>query len=291
LPKPPPHLVFLAVGLVAASQSGNIIRMGEAPAVAIAAWRLVLATLILAPFAWRQRAQLAGLTRRDLLLLGVAGMALAGHFITFIAGVQHTTVANAMLIFAVNPVFTATVGVLFLGERVDRRLLASIALGLGGVGVIGGADLSLSPEHLLGDGLVLLCSVLFTLYFVLGKHLRGKLSSTLYVTSLYGMAALPCALAVLLGGHPVLDYDGRTWLCFLLMAAVPTLIGHSAMNHALRWVDASRVAAATLVEPLLGGLVALWIWSEPLGPTTFLGYGLIGASVLALIWGGSGTKR
>ena len=283
MPGIPFHLVFLALGLIAASQSGNIVRIGEAPGVAIAAWRLVLATAVLAPFAWRQRQELRQLSRRDAALLVVVGLVLAAHFVAFIMGVQRTTVANAMLFFAINPVFTALAGWWFYRERVGLRLFGSIALGVAGVAVMGGADLALRADHLVGDGLALLSAVLFSLYFLLGRHLRKGLSNTLYVTSIYGIAAIPCLLALPLLGHPVLAYDPKTWLCFVLMAAVPTLLGHSGMNHALRRIDASRVSTATLVEPLLGGLVAFWIWSEELGLATGLGYALIAGSVLVLL--------
>jgi drug/metabolite transporter (DMT)-like permease len=67
------------------------------------------------------------------------------------------------------------------------------------------------------------------------------------------------------------------------MAAVPTLLGHSAMNNALRHIDASRVSTATLVEPLLGGLVAFSLWSEELGLATAGGYALIAGSVMVLL--------
>lgn len=276
-------LVFLAVGLVAASQSGNIIRLGHAPATAIAAWRLLLATAVLAPFAWRQRAALRKLGRRELVLLVLVGLTLAAHFVTWIAGVQRTTVANAMLFFAVNPLATAIAGALIFRERASPRLLVSIALGLGGVTVIGHGDLTLAPEQLLGDGLALVSALLFSAYFLLGKHLRKDLPNTLYVTIVYGVAAIPCTLALTMTGHSLFAWDAQTWLCFALMAAIPTLLGHSAMNHALRWMDAGRVATATLVEPLLGGLVALWLWSEPMGMATGLGYAMIAGSVLVLL--------
>ncbi len=276
-------MVFLAIGLLAASQSGNIVRLGDASGVAIAAWRLVIATLVLLPFAWRQRRQLLTLRATDLALLVLVGLALAAHFVAFITGVQRTTVANAMLFFAINPVFSAMAGWWLYRERVGRRLLLSITLGIAGVAVMGGADLAWSSEHLLGDGLALLSGLLFTVYFALGKHLRRSLDNTLYVTSIYGIAALPCLLALPLMGEPTLAYDAKTWLCFALMAAVPTLLGHGAMNHALKHLDVARVSTATLVEPLLGGLVALWLWAEPLGWATAAGYTLIASSVLVLL--------
>jgi drug/metabolite transporter (DMT)-like permease len=276
--------VFLAIGLVAASQSGNLIRIGDAHPTAIAAWRLLLASLMMLPFGWRSLGRIAQLPLVDLGLLALAGVALAGHLIAWIAAVQHTTVANASVFFAINPVLTAVAAYLVFGERMSRHLLLAVLLGIAGVTVIGAHDLDVSPRSFLGDALSLLCSVLFTLYFLAGKRPRAHIDSGAYVTVVYGVAGLASLAAVLALGEPVLSYSPRNWTCFVLMALVPTMIGHTAFNHALRYLDASRISAATLSEPAMAGLVAWWAWGEALTGATLAGYLLISVSVLALVF-------
>lgn len=274
--------LFLAVGLVAASQSGNLVRLGHADPVAITAWRLLLASAMLVPLAGRDLGLVAKLPRRDAALLLGAGAALAAHLITWIAAVQHTTVASAATFFAINPVITATSGFFIFREQVSRRLAGSIALGVLGVALLGWGDLSLAREHLVGDGLALLCSVLFTAYFLVGKRLRQRLPTAAYVASVYGVAAA-CAFATLLVlGLPLADYDGQTWLCFALMAVGPTVIGHTSMNHALAHLRAGWISTATLSEPLLAGLVAFFAWGERVTWLGAAGYALICLSVAAL---------
>jgi drug/metabolite transporter (DMT)-like permease len=275
--------VFLVIGLVAASQSGNLIRIGDAHPVAIAAWRLLIATALLAPLAGRGLSKVRRLGRTDLLLLLVGGAALATHFFAWIAAVQHTTVANAAMSFAVNPVLTATAAHLLFKEKVSRRLALSIAVGIAGVGIICWGDLRLSADHLYGDGLALLCSALFTVYFLTGKRLRRRLDTTTYVTVLYGVAALVSFTVLVALDLPVIDYDERNWLCFFSMALVPTMIGHTSFNNALQYIDAGRISTATLSEPLLAGLVAYLAWDEPLAPASLVGYAFICASVVLLV--------
>ncbi len=277
---------FLAIGILAASQSGNLVRLGDASPFAIATWRLALASLMLAPFAGRRLAALAQLPGRDLGLLAVAGVALAGHLVAWIAAVQHTTVANAAVFFAVNPVMTAGAARLLFGERLGPRLLLAIALGLAGVVVIGAHALDLSSDSLVGDGLALLCAALFTVYFLLGKRLRARLEARVYVTAVYGAAALAGFVALVAVGAPLVAYDAQNWLCFGLMALVPTVIGHSALNFALRYMDVSRVSALTLIEPALAGAVAWVAWGEPLTGSTLAGYALIAGSGLVLAFDG-----
>ncbi|MFC1654976.1 EamA family transporter, partial [Myxococcota bacterium] len=91
--------LFLAFGLLAASQSGNIIRLGEAHPVAIAAWRLIIAALLLLPLCGGRLRELKKLSGLDRALLVLAGIFLATHFFTWIAAVQMTTVANAAVFF------------------------------------------------------------------------------------------------------------------------------------------------------------------------------------------------
>lgn len=282
--------LFLALGLLVASQSGNIIRLGEAHPVAIATWRLLLASVLLAPLAGRDLAALARLTRREVLLLIAAGVSLAVHFFTWIGAVQHTTVANAATFFSINPVFTATLAFLIFRERVTWRLAGSIALGLAGVAALGWSDLSLSPENLTGDGLALVCSLFFTLYFLLGKRLRRVVPTTAYVAAIYGVAAVVGMSTLLVLDLPVVGYNGQTWLCFALMALGPTMIGHTSFNHALAHLRAGWISTATLSEPLFAGLVAWWAWGEGVTTLGVAGYVLICASVVVLVWERRGVE-
>jgi drug/metabolite transporter (DMT)-like permease len=272
--------LFLAVGLIAASQSGNLVRLADAHPVVVAGYRLVLSALLLAPLAGARLGAVARLRGRDLLLLVLAGAALGGHLVTWIAAVQHTTVANAAIFFSVNPVTTALAAHVFLGERLDRRLLLAVLVGLAGVAVIGAGDLRFGREHLVGDGLAVVCALFFTAYFLLGRRLRPALDNRVYVTALYGVAGLcafACAGAL---GAPVHGFTGRTWLAFLLLALVPTMIGHTSLNYALRYLDAGRVSALTLSEPLFAGTVAYFAWGEAVNGRTVAGYVLISAAVL-----------
>jgi drug/metabolite transporter (DMT)-like permease len=280
MPIPRRIWIFLAIGVPALSQSANIIRLGTAHPIAIAAWRLALATVALAPFAGPRLARLPALRSRERLLLVFAGVALALHLFSWIAAVQATTVANATLIFATNPVITAAAAYLIFGERSSRSLKIAIGLGVLGVAAIGWNDLALEPSHLAGDGLAVVSSFLFTAYILVGKRVRPMLDTNVYVTAVYGIAALTGFSALAAIGEPFFDYSQRTWLCFGLMALVPTLIGHTSLNAAVKYLPAGRITALTLSEPLLAGAVAALAWGEIPSLGALAGYVLICGSVL-----------
>jgi drug/metabolite transporter (DMT)-like permease len=281
-----PRSVYLILffGIMAASQSGNIIRLGSAHPFAIASWRLVLAAVMLAPLAGRGLARIKGLTRAELAMLSVAGVMLTLHFFAWVAAVQHTSVANAALFFLVNPIITSVAGFLIFKERLTRNLIGAMALGLAGAFIIGWRDFSVHGDHLTGDLLAMGSSVLFTVYFLLGKRLARCLPLGAYVAYVYGIAGLVGFAVMATLGIPFFEYSQRTWMCFLLMALMPTMMGHTAVNYAVRFIDAGRVTVIMLMEPFWAGLVAYLVWNEPITLHTLAGYTLLVLSVVVLVW-------
>ena len=273
--------LILSLGVVAGAQSGNLVRLGTASPVAIAAYRLLIAGLILAILAGRGFKQLKKLNAGKIALLFCAALALGLHFITWIAAVQHTTVANAAILFATNPVFTSIGAIFFFNERFSKRALIALILGIGGTVVICLGDFGLSRENLKGDVLALICALFFTTYFLLSKKMRAYLDTDVYMASIYLIAGLTCALGMLIINVPFIGYSNRTWLCFLLMALIPTILGHTSINYCLRYMKASTVSIATLAEVPIATLVAALAWGDPVTLLTGLGFLLvIGAVVI-----------
>jgi drug/metabolite transporter (DMT)-like permease len=275
--------VFLAIGLVAASQSGNIVRIADAPPVVMAAWRVLMASVVLALLARRQMLLLASLTGKELGLLLLAGSTLALHFIAWIVAVQSTSVANAAVLFSVNPVLTATAAFVLFGERIGWRLALAIALGFAGVVLMGAADFNWRPELWAGDLAALLCSAFYTVYLLSGKVLRRRLPTAAYTSAVYGVAAVVCLLIALVMGLELFAYSGRDWLGFVLLALVPTLIGHTSINYAVAYLKAAWVSTASISEALMAGLGAYLFWGELVSGSTLAGYALIAGGIGFLV--------
>src|SRR5579875_3032573 len=69
-------LPVLACGLVAISLSAIFIEWSNAPASDIGMYRLLMATALILPLAWRERSQLAHISRKDTAWLGISGICL-----------------------------------------------------------------------------------------------------------------------------------------------------------------------------------------------------------------------
>src|SRR5512147_2422322 len=99
-PAVPPALA-LTGGLLAVSMASIFIRYAQvyAPSLVIAAYRLTLATLVLAPFSLvKYRSELRSLSRLELGLALLSGFFLALHFATWITSLQYTTVASSAVL-------------------------------------------------------------------------------------------------------------------------------------------------------------------------------------------------
>ena len=57
-------------------------------------------------------------------------------------------------------------------------------------------------------------------------------------------------------------FDARTWLMFVLMAAVPQGLGHTTFNYLLKEIDATIVSISVLGEPVGSTILALLFFGE-----------------------------
>ncbi len=138
-PAIPPHL-GLAIGVLAASTASTFIRLaqGAVHPLAVAAWRLTLASLILAPLALRShRQELRSFDRREWLLAVGAGLLLALHFATWITSLALTSVAASVVLVSTHPLFVGVISHLFLRERLSRATAMGLAVALIGSTIIG----------------------------------------------------------------------------------------------------------------------------------------------------------
>jgi drug/metabolite transporter (DMT)-like permease len=283
-----PYLV-LAAAVVCVSVGSILVRLAEAPALAISFHRVFLASLLIAPFAARSMPPAwRTLPRRDRWVLLGSGLALALHFATWIASLSYTTVAASVLLVNTTPLFTVAFAWLFLREAAPPRVLAAIALALVGAGMIAAGDWSWSgSQPLLGDALALAGALALSVYHVIGRGLRAALPLHAYVLSVWGAAAV--VLALLCAGTDVslTRYPARTFAVFLALAVVPTLLGHGLVNRSLRLLPAPTVGLFLLGEPVGATLLAYALLRETPGVWTLAGGAVILAALVLVVAGSS----
>ena len=278
-PRLPLQLV-IPLGILAVSTAAILIRWAQsyAPSLTIAAFRLLLAVILLSPWVFfHHRAELRRLTGSDLRLALFSGLLLAVHFASWITSLEYTTVASSVVLVSTTPLWVAALAPVFLGERVSRQVLWGMIMALVGGLVVGLSDsCQLSAGRLicpavedlafrgalLGDGLALLGALSGAGYLMVGRHLRGKLSLTAYVFVVYGMAAGVLTLVMLAREGLPAGYPPQVYLWFVLLALVPQLLGHTIFNWALRYLSTAVVSVTLLGEPVASTLLAVVFLGE-----------------------------
>ena len=250
--------------IIVISFAAILIKLIPAPAAAIAAYRLTLATLLLAPFAWRRRGQLRQFSPHDLALSSLSGFFLALHFLAWISSLKYTSVASSVVLVTTNPIFVGLGTRFILRERLGTLLVWGIAVSVLGGLLIGYNDLRFGREELLGDLLALAGAVMASAYFLVGRHVRQRVGLFNYIFIVYGLAALVLLIVALAAHQPLLGYPKQAYLLLFLLALGPQVLGHSSLNWALKYTSAATVAVAVLGEPVGSTVLAYLILKEGL---------------------------
>jgi drug/metabolite transporter (DMT)-like permease len=184
--------------------------------------------------------------------VGIAGVAVALCVATasgsFIAALNHTSVARVLFILAVAPVLAALLARLTLREPITRRTVVAMALALAGVALMLGAP---GEGSLAGDGLSLVAALAFALMIVITRwrHDVSMAPATCLSQAILVAVLLPVATPSEIGG------DDAIWLAALGIGQIG--LGFALLTVGARLIPAAQVGLITLLEVVLG---PLWVW-------------------------------
>ena len=254
--------------------------MGE---LAIAAYRLLFAAVLLAPFAFTVAVRaLRKFIGRDWLRIAAAGILLAIHFAAWISSLAYTSVASSVALVTSHPLWVALLGYLLAGDRAGRLTLFGISLTMAGAAAILWSDQTtgIGAAPLLGNLLAIVGAVSVAGYILLARSMRSVIGTMGYVWVVYSIAALLLVIGAAAAGSLVsaLSVAGLTFV--LAMAVGPQLIGHTAINYAARHVRPTLVSVAILGEPVLSAAFAWVLLGESVAPLQLCGFAITLCGIL-----------
>ena len=275
-------LFLIPIGVLAASTAAIFIKLCDAPALIIATYRMVFASLILLPYAlYKKTGRTWG--RKEIGWLILSGFFLSLHFTFWIGSLKYTSVASSVVLVTTYPIFVGIGSRLFLKERMGLFLIFGIMLSILGSGLISYGDMAISREALMGDGLALLGAITASGYFLVGRKMRKSQDLLSYIFPVYSTAGFLLVIFSLLSQKNFIGYSWTTYLFLFLLALIPQLIGHTTINWALKYLPASMVAITYLGEPVGSTILAYFILNEALTPWKIFGGILILAGILTAL--------
>jgi drug/metabolite transporter (DMT)-like permease len=287
-------LLVAAMATVGSTPVASRMIAGGLPPFAATALRFAVALPILLGLARVFGGPPPRLGRRDLLLLaGQAALGSVGYTVLMIAGVSLTAAADAGVVAGTLPAAVGLLAALLLGERMDRRRIAAIALATAGVATVtldGRAAGGGGWEAAAGNALVLGAVVCEGLFLLLQKRLRAPVGPLHLATAMSGFGLLialgPAAAEIAVLGVP--DTTPAALAGVVWYALVPTVGGFVLWYAGAARTTGADAALATAVMPVTAVLLAALVLAEPVGAAQLVGMACVVAAVVA---GTSGARR
>ncbi len=199
---------------------------------------------------------------RNAVLLG--GALLAAHFAAFLWGIDATSLPAAIALVSLEPLSVVVAAWLLHGDRPTRGEAVGVLVATtGGFVVARGAG---AGEHrLLGDALVIVAVAFYGVYVAVVRHTRDALAAKHAAALVYLVAALALLAAVALAPITLVwPPPQRSVLAIVGLAVIPTLIGHTAVQTASRYLSPSTIALVSPGESVGGiAIAALMMNARP----------------------------
>lgn len=285
-------VTLLIAGLLTFGFAPILVRFAtEVEPLVLAAMRTGFSALILLPFWYPKRMPLKILKAEGIksYLLIAAGVSLGLHFTLWVASLHYTSVASASVLVTMHPVMLILAESLLFKARFRPIVWLGVIIAFTGSALLGLADdsnMAQFPQALLGNTLAFLSAVIFVVYFLLGRKIRQKTEWIDYVFYVYTYATITCVVLTIIwvGGVPLITTTSI--IVGLGLAIGPTVLGHGAMNYAVKYISPTLLSTLVLSEAIVAAIAAFFIFGEIPSGFSIIAMLVIIAGV-ALTW----TKR
>ena len=188
-----------------------------------------------------------------------------GYNLSLAFGEMRIPPGIASLIINLSPVFTLTMSVMFLGERIDAPKLAGMLLSFLGLVVLVHLSSPGGTDYYLFALITLMAPISWAIYTVSSKALTERYD-TLTVTS----------LAIVLGTIPLLFFlrprdlslivnlPPVAWIVLIYLSYLCTAAGYLVWVLALRRMPSSSVASFVYLIPVFAVLISHFSLGEPI---------------------------
>lgn len=261
-------VLLLVAGLLTFGFAPIFVRFAtDIEPLALSAMRTGFAVLMLLPFWLPKRTPLKQLKQVGIknYLLIAAGVSLGLHFTFWIGSIHYTSVASASVLVTMHPVMLILAERLLFKKNFRPLVWIGVFVAFGGSMLLGLADdssMDQFPNALFGNSLAFLAAVIFVVYFLLGRRIRQQTEWIDYVFYVYLYATITCTILTVIwvGGIPHITLTGM-WVGIAL-AAGPTVLGHGAMNYAVKYISPTLLSTLVLSEAVIAAILAIIIFGE-----------------------------
>ena len=235
--------------------------------------RSIAALLVIAPFVLREGISWRLPEQPGLHALRIALSTFETAF--FYWAVVYLPLADVMTFYLAGPIYVAALAVFLLGERLDRRRVAVIAIGFVGVLIV----LRPSGATMTWPALIALAgSIFFALLMITTRKLRETRDTTLVVGQILGALLFGLVTAPFTWVQPtVVDFG------LLSLLGIVAMIAHMCVNRSLKLAPASIVTPYQYTLIVWAALFGYLVFGDVMQMWTLIGAAVICGAGLALL--------
>ena len=256
----------LFVGLIAFGFAPILVRLApDTSPLVLVVYRTVFAAVMLLPFWLWKRNKNPAQSVSEQWWIALAGICLGIHFTCWISSLYYTSVASASVLVTVHPIIMILVERLWFKRSFAKTTWIGVGLAFSGSLLLGISDSQIEQpfaDPLFGNALALTAAIIFVVYMLIGQQIRKKREWIDYVFPVYFYAAVMCIVTALLLGKNLLDISTVGIWVGVGLAFGPQVLGHGAMNYAVKYISPTLLSTLILAEPLLASVLAYFLFDE-----------------------------
>ena len=257
----------------------TIVKITPVPPVTFAFYRLWLGAAAMLGVLALSRRKVAW---SDVRASAPGGVLFGLNVVLFFSALKRTSVADVLVIAALQPALTFLVAGPLFSERVTAYEVRWAVVSVAGVVLVTIGSSGTPAWSLEGDLLAVGSLLAWTAYFLVSKNARRTVGTIEYMTSVTAIAAAVVTPLAAFSGQPLGGFRAAdwAWLGLFLLGAQG---GHVLLAWAHPQIDVSVSSLLILAEPILSAVGALIVLGEPIAGLEVLGGVLVVASLGAIV--------
>jgi drug/metabolite transporter (DMT)-like permease len=244
-------------------------------------WRFVVATPIMVGVAYITGGRLS----KELLAQSFwPGVFFAASLVTGLTALRETSIANATLIMALQPVLVLMLAPKLFKEKVRVTQVVSAVVAFVGVTIFILAAASTSGATFRGDLIAFSNLFVWTGYFLMSKRVRNSgTHSWSFLAVVFVWSSIIVTPWALMTSNDIGAMTAKDWILVVSMVLLPGVLGHGMMTWAQRHVDVTVLSLLMLLQPVLGAVGAWIVYDQRLNAIQVFGGVLVLGALSAIV--------
>ena len=277
------HTLLYFLALLSLSTSSIWAKLNQMPASVLGFWRLSLATLLLGLFVYGYKKTPFPKFEKKLLWVILSGAFFFAHLWSYKYAAKHTLIANMMILFATNPLWSTIGSVIFFKEKLNRSLWLAYFFAAFAVVILVHKQFQFGGESFYGDISALASAFFFSCFMLTGKGARVHYTNSVYASVQYLTCALLFLLAATCNQEKFIGYSDISWIAVAGQIIFPTFLGHFISTYLMSHMKLSVMSCGKLIEPVIAAVIAFFLFQEALTFEAVIAFVFTAMSLFILI--------